>query len=116
MNPLLMLSIFDRRDNDYYSMNNDGSFSAEDSSRSLMDIMYLSSMQSEGNFDYTLWKLLQGNRYKKNGLGAYELAENNDNFMMLAAMQGLSGPIAGSGIATGDNTMLPYLMLDGGFF
>jgi hypothetical protein len=110
LNPLLMLQLIE--DDNYFTKNSAGTL-VQNTGRNMLDTFFLNSIGNSDSFDYAMYQVLQQQRFNAQGMRL----DNQDDYFLNMALTGISGPLAGAGIAQGTNTMLPYLMLQqGGLF
>jgi len=138
INPMLMYFLMDRDSGDGFDKNDDGTYSKQDDKDDMLMMMMMGGMYGQGSgMDLLTYKLLKGDKYVVDvpagtsgctggsagcsaGIGGvgvttsttYKLDNDNDDLFMIYAMNGLSGPAAGEGTATGSNMLLPLLLLD----
>jgi hypothetical protein len=138
MNPMLLYFLMDDKDDGTFTLKDDGTYVNHKKDDDMLMMMMMGGMYGNGGgMDLLTYKLLQDDKYVVDaaagsacasgsagcsvGIGGtgvltsntFKKQKDDDNLFLMYAMNGLSGTSAGSGIATGANSMLPLLLMKG---
>ena len=112
MDPLALISLLERTSADTpttYRLSANGDTFIENK-KDLDPFEMLMFNELNSNMDYAMSRFLRGNSYSRLADGTMQQDDDMDSFTLLTAMRGVSGPMAGAGVAEGKNTLFPLML------